>query len=100
MLRKDLKKSGHDYTGRSSGEGSLSVWTRQLNDAELVANFVPECTNAKPQPVISAGPAVNVEELYQFGSANGVDTIGGFTQTVGATGGYILGGGTGMFLVV
>jgi hypothetical protein len=63
-----------------------------------VPNFVPEHTNLKPQTVISAGPGVNVEELYQFGAANGVVTIGGFTQTVGAAGGYILGGGAGMFI--
>ncbi|KAJ3492527.1 hypothetical protein NLG97_g5329 [Lecanicillium saksenae] len=94
-LRFRVKNTGHCYTGRSSGEGSFAVWTAHLNDAEVVRGFVPKGTRCAPQDVISAGPAVNVEGLYKFGSANGLTTIGGFTQTVGATGGYLLGGGTG-----
>lgn len=88
-------QTGHCYTGRSSGEGSFAIWTGHLNDAAVVKNFVPQSTKQTPQTVISAGPAVNVQGLYEFGSANGLVTIGGFTQTVGATGGYVLGGGTG-----
>lgn len=42
-----------------------------------------------------AGSGVNVEELYNWGAANGYVTIGGYTTTVGAAGGYILGGGLG-----
>ncbi|KND88978.1 hypothetical protein TOPH_06479 [Tolypocladium ophioglossoides CBS 100239] len=94
-LRFRIKNTGHCYAGRSSGEGSFSVWTGHLNDAQLGNDFVPKATKLAPQTVISAGPAVNVEGLFKFGSENGVVTIGGFTQTVGASGGYILGGGTG-----
>jgi hypothetical protein len=42
-----------------------------------------------------AGPAVNVEDLFAAGARFGVTTIGGFVPSVGATGGYILGGGLG-----
>ena len=63
---------------------------------QFVQGFVPDNTNAAPIDVLSAGPAVVVQGLYDAGAANGVNTIGGFTPTVGATGGYILGGGTGI----
>jgi hypothetical protein len=68
-----------------------------MNDAEFVEDFVPTGTELPSQSVISAGPGVNVEGLYAAGGKNGVVTIGGYTPSVGAAGGYIVGGGTGMF---
>ena len=67
-----------------------------MNDAEFIEDFVPKNTDLSPQGVISAGPGVNVQGLYAAGGKNGVVTIGGYTPSVGATGGYIVGGGTGM----
>jgi hypothetical protein len=93
-LRLRIKNSGHDYTGRSSGAGAFSIWTRYMNDAKLVKGFKP-CDSSAAHDVLLAGPGVDVEELFAAGGRNGVATIGGFTTTVGATGGYILGGGTG-----
>ncbi|GAP91265.1 putative FAD-binding domain-containing protein [Rosellinia necatrix] len=95
-LRLRIKNSGHDYTGRSSGAGSLSIWTRHLTSTEAVSAFVPQgCRNLAGHDVVVAGSGVNVEELYNWGGANGQVTIGGYTTTVGAAGGYILGGGLG-----
>ncbi|KAI0459092.1 FAD-binding domain-containing protein [Xylaria acuta] len=95
-LRLRIKNSGHDYTGRSSGVGSLAIWTRHLTSTEAVSAFVPEgCNNAEGHDVVVAGSGVNVEELYNWGADNGQVTIGGYTTTVGAAGGYILGGGLG-----
>jgi FAD/FMN-containing dehydrogenase len=97
-LRFRVKNSGHDYTGRSTGPGAFSVWTRNMNDAVAIRNFQPEgcsSTTVQPHDVVSAGPGVDVEELFAWGGANAAVTIGGFTTTVGAAGGYTLGGGTG-----
>ncbi|KAI8950396.1 FAD-binding domain-containing protein [Xylaria longipes] len=95
-LRLRIKNSGHDYTGRSSGVGSLAIWTRHLTSTEAVSTFVPEgCDNVEGHDVVVAGSGVNVEELYNWGAENGQVTIGGYTTTVGAAGGYILGGGLG-----
>jgi FAD/FMN-containing dehydrogenase len=94
-LRLRVKNSGHDYSGRSSGEGALSIWTRHLNDAVLIEGFVVEGCEDAPSDVVSAGPGVNVEELNQWGADNSRVTIGGYTPSVGATGGYLLGGGFG-----
>ncbi|KAJ3577462.1 hypothetical protein NPX13_g3103 [Xylaria arbuscula] len=94
-LRLRIKNSGHDYTGRSSGAGALSIWTRHLTTTEAVSSFVPESCNSAGHDVVVAGSGVNVEELYNWGAENGQVTIGGYTTTVGAAGGYILGGGLG-----
>lgn len=95
-LRLRIKNSGHDYSGRSSGEGALSIWTRHLNDAVLIEGFVAEGCDDTPSDVVSAGPGVSVEELNKWGADNARVTIGGYTESVGATGGYLLGGGFGM----
>ncbi|KAI1817328.1 FAD-binding domain-containing protein [Poronia punctata] len=94
-LRLRIKNSGHDYSGRSSGAGALSIWTRHLTSTEAVSDFVPKGCSSDGHDVVVAGSGVNVEELYDWGAENGKVTIGGYTTTVGAAGGYILGGGMG-----
>ena len=61
---------------------------------------MPGGTNLQPQAVLSAGPGVSVEQIYQYGAQNGIVTIGGYTQSVGITGGYLVGGGTGMLFLL
>ena len=67
-----------------------------MNDTTLETNF-QACPNSVASDVLSAGPGVDVEQLYAWGGQNERVTIGGFTPTVGAAGGYTLGGGTGYF---
>jgi hypothetical protein len=93
-------KTGHDYSGRSTGAGAFTIWTHFLNSTEAEPDFVPEgCkTNdslTNSTYALKAGPGVDVEALYKWGGENERVTIGGTTTTVGATGGYILGGGLG-----
>lgn len=61
----------------------------------MVRDFVPDGCGSAPHDVVSAGPGLSVRELYQFAGDNGVVTVGGFDESVGATGGYLLGGGLG-----
>ncbi|KAL1960964.1 hypothetical protein VTO42DRAFT_4852 [Malbranchea cinnamomea] len=37
--RLTIKNTGHDFSGKSAGAGSLSIWTHNLKDIE----FIPEC---------------------------------------------------------
>ncbi|KAI0199812.1 FAD-binding domain-containing protein [Astrocystis sublimbata] len=100
-LRLRIKNSGHDYSGRSSGAGSLSIWTRHLTSIENITSFVPDgCKNTDGDDVVSAGSGVNVEEIYNWGAANGKVTIGGYANTVGVAGGYILSGGLGALVPI
>ncbi|KAI0141762.1 FAD-binding domain-containing protein [Xylariaceae sp. FL1272] len=94
-LRLRIKNTGHDYTGRSTGAGALTIWTHHMDETEGIPEFVPDgcCSNASY--VVSAGPGVDVEALNNWAGENDRVTIGGTTATVGAAGGYILGGGLG-----
>jgi hypothetical protein len=66
-----------------------------INDLKLLKDFVPKGSKLAPQNVFSAGPGANVSDLYRAGAKYGVQTIGGFTASVGAAGGFVLGGGAG-----
>lgn len=66
-----------------------------MDDIEFLQGFVPTDTDASPHDVFSAGPGVDVGGLYAAGGEYGVVTIGGYTPSVGATGGYIVGSGLG-----
>lgn len=90
-----IKNTGHDHLGRSSGSGSFAIWTHNLKGTAWHDSFVPE--NA---PESSLGiPAVTLQageqwlDVYRDATANGRIIVGGSARTVGAAGGYLLGGG-------
>ncbi|KIK56944.1 hypothetical protein GYMLUDRAFT_229963 [Collybiopsis luxurians FD-317 M1] len=87
-----IKNSGHDYFGRSSVAGSLGLWTRNLEQISYNASFVPDGGN-ESYPAMTIGAGVPWEDAYIFADSNNVTIIGGYSQTVGASGGWLLGGG-------
>lgn len=86
-----VKNTGHDFVGKSAGHGSLSVWTHGLKDIQYFDNFVDE--SGYRGPAFKAGVGVQAFELYKAANDRGVVVVAGEGQTVGAMGGYILGGG-------
>ncbi|CAI6340196.1 unnamed protein product [Periconia digitata] len=92
-----LPEPGQDILGYHPGSGSFPTWMHHMNSMESINNFSPKRNSGVGQRVISAGPGVLVQELYDFGARYDVITTGGYGPTVGATGGFILGGGTGPF---
>jgi hypothetical protein len=90
-----IKNTGHDHLGRSSGSGSFAIWTHNLKGRTWHDSFVP--TNA---PASSHGiPAVTLQageqwlDVYRDATAHDRIVVGGSARTVGAAGGYVLGGG-------
>ncbi|KAK0492128.1 FAD-binding domain-containing protein [Armillaria luteobubalina] len=79
-----IKASGHDYKGRSSLRGSLSLWLTYS------AEFVPE-GGSKSYMAITMGAGVPFKDVYEFADANNVTVIGAYHQTVAPSGGW--GGG-------
>ncbi|KAI0186804.1 hypothetical protein F4808DRAFT_469229 [Astrocystis sublimbata] len=65
-LRLVIRNTGHDFLGKNTGEGALSIWTHHLNDIKVIH----DCESAGGR---YSGPA--------------------FKLTVGVTGGYLAGGG-------
>ncbi|BGP00262.1 hypothetical protein NBRC10513v2_004487 [Rhodotorula toruloides] len=96
-LRLRIKSTGHDYLGRSSDEGSFTLWTRRLNHSRFERDFVPAGAPEGTQgvPALVAGAGCIVRDLYKAADEAGVVVTGGVSQTVGAGGGFVLGGGHG-----
>ncbi|KAJ6480986.1 FAD-binding domain-containing protein [Mycena sanguinolenta] len=59
-----IKNTGHDYMGRSRRINSLGIWA-----------------------------GVTFEQVYKFADDNDSMFIGGYAQTIGASGGWMMGGG-------
>lgn len=89
-LRLVIKNTGHDFNGRSSGAGALSVWTHHLKGMSFYEHY--QATNYSG-PAIKAAAGTMGYELMDFADANGVVAVGGECRTVGWAGGYIAGGG-------
>ncbi|KAF9262540.1 FAD-binding domain-containing protein [Marasmius fiardii PR-910] len=90
-----VKGSGHDYKGRSSMPGSLSLWTGQLKSISYSESFTPEGGN-KTYAAVTLGAAATFDEIYKFADENNFTFIGGYAQTISASGGWVMGGGHGV----
>jgi FAD/FMN-containing dehydrogenase len=89
-----IKNSGHDYKGRSSSRGSLSLWTHNLQSINHSTVFVPEgCPASKSYNAITVGAGAYWQQVYSFAEANNITAIGGYHQTIAASGGWLQGGG-------
>ncbi|GAA6058219.1 hypothetical protein JCM3770_005020 [Rhodotorula araucariae] len=98
-LRLRVKSTGHDYLGRSSDPGSFTIWTHGLQDRRFEPAFVPigAPEGTLPHKALVVGAGNVVKDLYKAADEAGVIVTGGVSQTVGAAGGFILGGGHGPF---
>jgi hypothetical protein len=85
-----VKNTGHDYNGRSTGKGALSLWTHNLKDIKFVDNYDSDDYQG---PAFKLGAGVQMFEVYQAAEEHGVSVVGGICPTVGIAGGYVTGGG-------
>ncbi|KAF9034094.1 FAD-binding domain-containing protein [Panaeolus papilionaceus] len=88
-----VKNTGHDYKGRSAGIGSLALWTHHLNQLQFKPTFVPEKCSATPVTAITMGAGAQFADIYAFATQNNVTFVGGADPSVGASGGWVMGGG-------
>ncbi|KAM0748560.1 FAD-binding domain-containing protein [Meredithblackwellia eburnea MCA 4105] len=96
-LRLRIKNTGHDYLGRSGEEGSFVVWTHRLKKTQFNPHFIPHGADhsVQPVPALIAESGVQVLDLYTAADKAGVIVTGGVSKSVGAAGGFSLGGGHG-----
>ncbi|KAL4923634.1 putative isoamyl alcohol oxidase [Aspergillus undulatus] len=88
-IRFVIKNTGHDYLGRSTGAGALSVWTHHLNDIE----YLDWSDSTYSGPAYKLGSGVQGYQILEVTHARGHVVVGGECPTVGLAGGYIMGGG-------
>lgn len=88
-VRLVIRNTGHDYLGRSTGAGSLAVWTHYLKDITPVQWDDADFTGK----ALKLGAGVQGYEMLQAATALGRVAVGGECPTVGVAGGYTQSGG-------
>ncbi|KAF7329158.1 FAD-binding domain protein [Mycena kentingensis (nom. inval.)] len=93
-----VKNTGHDFLGRSSGDGSFAIWTHNLKGIEFTDAFRPagcpaNTTSGSNQTAVTVQPGEHWIDVYKAADEHGVVVVGGATRSVGAAGGWVLGGG-------
>jgi hypothetical protein len=73
-MRLVIKNTGHDFGGKSSGGGALSIWTHRLKGIEFFETYK---TGAYEGPAFKLGTAVQAWEMYEASNKYGVVTVGG-----------------------
>ena len=92
-LRLTIKNTGHDYLGRSTATGALSIWTHKMQNITFSSNFVPNGGKDGVGTTVTIGAGVQLANLYHAVGQQNQSVVAGFAYTVGAAGGYIQGGG-------
>ncbi len=97
-VRLVVKGTGHDFLGRSNAADSFLIWTHPMRDVDLEEAFIPSGAPADSEPlhVMHCGPGVRWIKAYQAATEAGRYVQGGSATSVGL-GGFILGGGFGIF---
>ncbi|KAI0972014.1 FAD-binding domain-containing protein [Xylaria arbuscula] len=90
-IRLSIKNTGHDYTGRSNGQGSLALWTHKLKDIA----FLDYHSSYYTGPAVKVGAGVQFSEVYSSAASRGLRVVGGYCPSVGIAGGYVQSGGYG-----
>ncbi|KAI5459624.1 hypothetical protein BGZ63DRAFT_473334 [Mariannaea sp. PMI_226] len=107
-MRIAIKQTGHDFLGRSTGYGSLEIWTHNLRQGLVFHESYSSISDCRPQEpegiestgagnwgdsAITIGGAYTWQEAYEFAHKQNVIIVGGTCTGVGAAGGYLQGGG-------
>ena len=87
-----IKNTGHDFLGKSTGKGGLSLWTWNMKHMELIENYSGGVGNYTG-PAARFGAGVAGYDAIGFVGPRGYRIVSGDCSTVGFTGGYTQGGG-------
>ncbi|RSL67956.1 hypothetical protein CEP54_003037 [Fusarium duplospermum] len=90
-LRLVIRNTGHDFLGKSTGAGSLNIWTHHLKKIELLKAY--KSAGSYSGPALKVGAGVQVFELYEAANKYGYTAVGGECRTVGVAGGFTAMGG-------
>ena len=88
-IRLVIRNTGHDYLGKSTGAGSLAIWTHHLKSIQFLDYNGPHYTGK----AIKMGAGVHGFEAYSAADKINFAVVGGECPTVGLAGGYTQGGG-------
>ncbi|EHL03696.1 FAD-binding protein [Glarea lozoyensis ATCC 20868] len=89
-IRLVVHNTGHDFLGKSTGAGALSIWTHHLKSVDLITDYKSFSYSG---PALKLGSGIQVADLYAAADKFGYTAVGGECKGVGVTGGYLAGGG-------
>lgn len=99
-----VKGTGHDYLGRSGAPGAVLLWTHRMrqitvHDAFTAAGAPTDADGRDPPgvPALTVAAGVRWLEAYRALEGSGQLVSGGGCTTVGAAGGFTMGGGFSSF---
>ncbi|KAL9637435.1 MAG: hypothetical protein Q9164_002186 [Protoblastenia rupestris] len=82
-IRLSIKNTGHDYTGRSKGKGSLELWIHHLKDISFLNYSSPGYTG----PAAKACAGTQLFDARKAAPEHGVRVLRGYCPSVGMVGG-------------
>ncbi|KAJ5375152.1 FAD linked oxidase N-terminal [Penicillium concentricum] len=88
-IRLVIRNTGHDYLGKSTGAGALSIWTHYLKNID----FLNYTSSHYTGPAVRMTAGVQGADIYEAAHRRGLVIVGGECATVGPVGGYTQGGG-------
>ncbi|GAP90251.1 putative FAD binding domain-containing protein [Rosellinia necatrix] len=90
-IRLVIRNTGHDYLGRSTGPGSLAIWTHHINDIKVL-DYKSSYYQGK---AVKLGAGVMALDAQKVAHSRGLVIVTGDSSSVGVAGGYTQGGGHG-----
>lgn len=91
-IRLVIRNTGHDYLGRSTGAGSISIWTHHLKNIEIF-DWNTSNTSEYIGKAAKVGAGVQGIDILDALRNQGLIALTGECPTVGIAGGYTQGGG-------
>ncbi|KAJ4399885.1 hypothetical protein N0V85_005895 [Neurospora sp. IMI 360204] len=88
------RNTGHDFVGRNTGAGALSIWTHHLKSFEFLPQY-GQRGHSPPYsgPAARVGAGVQIKDGRVFSEQYNITLVGGSCATVGSFGGWLAGGG-------
>lgn len=73
-LRLVIQNTGHDYNGRSTGAGAISLWMHNLKEIEFIDQYH---SSEYDGPAMKVGAGVEGQELYEAVDKHGFNALAG-----------------------
>lgn len=78
-VRLVVKNTGHDFSGKSGGAESLSIWTRHFKEISYIPEYQDEASGYSGA-AFKCGTGVQAFEIYKAASEKGKVVVGGEGQ--------------------
>ncbi|KAH7139048.1 hypothetical protein B0J11DRAFT_588690 [Dendryphion nanum] len=94
-IRLNVKSTGHSFQGRSTGFGTISIWTHNMRGIKWHDDFKPDsCSLKSPQMAATIAAGERVRDVYTAAASHNAIVVAGSAQDVGIMG-WFSGGGHG-----